>query len=289
MRQAERLVQRGLGQRSLGQRGLGRQTKRLYSPDWLDWQGLFGVATLAALALVLILPQQVWAQNPVNPAEVNPGDGPKGRMIAFMLQAAPQAIDLEGLRANITELSPEDMGGVAAFVDPNNPNSAAEAASILDRTKSSFPLVEGAEPVLFRVYGVPILIVPVAVPVPRQEFAAAWQSRRQFANAAEILAGHQAHTIIFALVDPQATGQQVRAAEAVSAVIAGVAVENPNILGVHWSSADMAVPTAQFASAFARTKVEAAALAESGEPVKPVWHHLITMWIDIDAVTAPMF
>ncbi|MBV6634086.1 MAG: DUF4261 domain-containing protein [Alphaproteobacteria bacterium] len=263
-------------------------------PHWMN--GVVSYRRMAILALAVVMTigthaaliTEARAQGSALPT-VNPGDGPQGRMIAFVLQAQPEAVNPAAMQEQISGLLPADMGSVRDFVDPNIPASEGEAASIIGRTQEAFPMVEGAVPALFRVYDVPILMVPVAVPVPRQEFAAAWQARRQFAEAPEILSSHQGHTIIFALVDPQTTAEQVRAAEALSAVVAAMATGSTNVLGVHWSSADLSIPPGAFVNAFQKTNAEATAALADSKPVRPVWHQLITMWIDIDAVTAPLF
>ncbi|MEO0391694.1 MAG: DUF4261 domain-containing protein [Pseudomonadota bacterium] len=246
--------------------------------------------TVLVMALVSVgFAAPAWAQTDTVGPDVLAGDGPRGRIISFILQAEPQSPTEVQLRGLIDGVVADIFGETDAFNPDNDEQLATEATQILERTRTSFPLVPGADPLLFRVFNMPVLVVPVAAPLPRDEFASSWQDRRQFPNAASVLTEHQAHTIVFALVDPAETAQQVRAAEAVSAVAAGFAAQGDNTLGVHWGEADMALPPATLTEAFNRAAVEAEQAQAEDQPIKPAWHRLLTHWINIRPASAGVF
>ena len=248
------------------------------------------VLIMALTAMFLSVGMAASAQftTPETGPSVYPGDVPRGRMIAFILQqeeAAPSALELQ---ETIDASLPEVFGKTSNFINGSDEQQRVEADQIKARTRESFPIVEGGEPILFRVFDVPVLIVPAARPLPRAEFAADWQSRRQFPNAPEVLEQHQAHTIIFALNDPKTTAEQVRAAEAVS-VVATAFASGANTLGIHWGEADLAIPPAAMVEAFQKAKSDAEAAKAANQPVKPLWHRLLTMWVNIRPVTTDVF
>lgn len=244
---------------------------------------------LIAAALLTLAPPGASAQTaaPAGPTVVA-GDGPRGRIIAFVLQAQPSALDEAAITTPIGQVVNPVFGTTTAFNASNDESLTQEREQIVERTKAAFSLAPDTEPLLFRVFDVPVLVVQLAQPLPRQEFAANWQDRRQFPNASAILNEHRAHAIIFALVDPAVTQEQVRAAEAVSAVAAAFATSD-NTLGVHWGESDMALPPQSLVQAFAQASEEAGKAQEAGIPVKPAWHRLLTLWINILPADAATF
>ena len=259
----------------------------------LDRHAIGAIRYVLTLALtVMFLSVGMAASAQISTSEtgpgVYPGDAPRGRMIAFILQQEEAAPREHEFREALDKSLPAEFGKTSDFVVGSNKELEAEATQIMERTRQSFPIVEGGQPLLFRVFDVPILIVPAARPLPRAEFAADWQPRRQFPSAPEVLEQHQAHTIIFALNDPKTTAEQVRAAEAVS-VVATAFASGANTLGIHWGEADLAIPPAAMVEAFQKAKSDAEAAKAANQPVKPIWHRLLTMWVNIRPVTADVF
>ena len=251
-------------------------------------QAFWVLAVMLLASLLLMAPAASAQTSDEEGPTVVEGDGPRGRIIAFVLQGQPSALNEDQIRRPIAQVVDPVFGSTNAFNEDNVPALAQERQQIIERTRSAFNLAPNTEPVLFRVFDVPVLVVQLAQPLPRQEFAADWQDRRQFPNASSILNEHQAHSIIFALVDPATTQEQVRAAEAVSAVAASFATSD-NTLGIHWGEADMALPPASLIQAFAQAGQEAEKAKEAGLPVKPAWHRLLTLWINIMPANAATF
>lgn len=258
------------------------------------WGVVLARLAFIAAAMLVLAAQPVLAQDAGRPAlretvpTINPGDGPEGRIIAFMLQAHPAALTEKQLRDAVEAVLPAVYGKTGDFVIDDNADLKTERDKILAQARDSFALVDKAEPLLFRVLGVPILVVPLATPLPNDEFTVHWQDRRTFPDAAAILGQHTAHSIIFALGEPGTTANQVTAAEAVSAVSAAYA-KGENAIGVDWSSADLALTPKTFHDAFAQATAEAEAAEKDEKPIKPLWHRLMTLWIDIRPVTAGAF
>jgi len=220
---------------------------------------------------------------------VHPGDGPNGRIIAFVLQSKPQARNVSTIRSIIDKMVPEGYPPTSDFAPGDDETLKAERAKIVERARGTFPLVPDSEPLLFRVFDVPILIVATTNPLPASEFAQYWQPRRQLPDAAAVFSSHVAHTVVFALGQPKTTSDQVRAAEAVSMVLASYGVDDRSVVGTHWSISEMASTPAIFLAAVQESLEEAKAARAAGNPVKPLWHRLMTQWIDIKPVNSAAF